>query len=622
MLPSGQAESTVFDNVGRSFKVNQTSVFETLVLAALESFSVSGNSTCLPKLSLRFALCKLCIQLLQLNDSWSLMFQFFGGSLSALVLLSVSSTVYLYSYPFFNRCRFPTHANSTATEDADFRLLALGDPQLEGDSSLESLSDGYFPSLKTLHANFASSESLFDQLILIRHSLQELIISDLPRIVRSYRKRLDLWGNDYYLAHIYRTVHWFTKPTHVVVLGDLLGSQWVSNEEFERRGARYWYRVFSHGRKVDDLVTDGEHVELLGQDQNWETNIINVAGNHDIGYAGDITEERLQRFEEVFGRVNWSIRFTLPKSPRNEVSITEANVAPELRIVVLNSLNLDTPALNEELQARSYRFINNVISASRPVEHRDTFTILLTHLPLHKESGICVDSPYFEFYSQDEGGGVKAQNHLSYNAGTGILEGIYGMSGRPDASGRGFGRNGIILTGHDHEGCDVYHHLPETKDESNESRTWKVKRWDSSIGKALRSNKTTPGIREITLQSMMGEFRGNAGLLSAKFDHDKGEWTAEYSSCVLGKQHIWWTVHFLDLVTLGLVLTAGLLMLLRPRRDAATKKSSQKREGTSNKSIGWAEKVPSVRGDDALGRTTHVGVVSAGSGRTRRSRRR
>lgn len=549
----------------------------------------------------------------------------FGGFLSALVLLSVSSTVYLYSYPFFHRCGFPTYplpTNSTATGDADFRLLALGDPQLEGDSSLESLANGYFPSLKNLYADFARSESLSDHLLLIRRSVREVIISDLPRIVRSYRKRLDLWGNDYYLAHIFRTVHWFTKPTHVAVLGDLLGSQWVSNEEFEQRGARYWHRVFRHGQKVDNLVTDKEHVESLGWNKTWKTNIINIAGNHDIGYAGDITEERLQRFEKVFGRANWSIRFTLPERTRSDVSITEVNLVPELRIVVLNSLNLDTPALNEELQAGSYLFINNVISTSRPVEHRDTFTILLTHLPLHKEAGICVDNPNFDFYSQDEGGGVKEQNHLSYNAGKGILEGIYGMSGNPGAPGGGFGRNGIILTGHDHEGCDVYHHLPETKDKSNDFRAWKVKRWDPSIAKALRSNKTVPGIREITLQSMMGEFHGNAGLLSARFDHDKGEWMAEYSSCVLGKQHIWWAVHILDLISLGLLLMAGLLLLSRGGRDAATKKSSQKSDRTGTRSIGRVKKDASASADDALGRTTHLGIVPAGSGTRRRSRRR
>ena len=144
-----------------------------------------------------------------------------------------------------------------------------------------------------------------------------------------------------------------------------------------------------------------------------------------------------------------------------------------------------------------------MLSTSRPIEDRDTLTILLTHLPLHKEASVRFYSPYFGFHSDEDGRGVKEQNHLSYNTGTGILEGIYSMSGTPDAAGGGFGRNGIILTGLDHEGCDVYHHLPEVYNKSNEARTWKSKRWDTSIRQVLRSNKTLPGISEITLQSMM-----------------------------------------------------------------------------------------------------------------------
>lgn len=495
------------------------------------------------------------------------MLPFLGGLLSALLLLSLLSTLYLYSYPVFHGCAFPKHhspANSTGSWalDPPFRLLALGDPQLEGDSSLESLTDGYFPTLKILRANFTTSSSLRDRLLLIPHSLRELIVSDLPRIGRSYRKRLDLWGNDYYLAHIYRTVFWFTKPTHVTVLGDLLGSQWVSDEEFERRGSRYWSRVFKNGQRVDDNMTNDRHVDILGRDKSWETRVINIVGNHDVGYAGDMTEDRLQRFERIFGKANWETRFVYPEAHYREVSDLESAGLPELRIVVLNSLNLDTPALSTELQGETYQFVNDVIGTSRPVEDRTTATIVLTHLPLHKQAGVCVDSPYFDFHSEDHGGGVKEQNHLSYNAAKGILEGIFGMSGNPDGPGGGFGRNGIILTGHDHEGCDVYHYLSE--DEKTDERTWKAKRWNEAGQE--RSNKTVPGIREITLQSMMGEFSGNAGLLSAWFDHDVGEWRTEYLACVLGKQHIWWAIHGLDIVTLVLILAIG-FPIFWARRD-------------------------------------------------------
>lgn len=485
------------------------------------------------------------------------MYSFFGTLFSGLLLLSLSSTVYLYSYPVFHHCAFPKPPSPAGSArsgsiDAPFRLLALADPQLEGDSSLLNFKNGYFPSLQTLGADVANAGALRDALSVVLGSLQKLFVSDLPRLLRSYRKRLDLWGNDYYLAHIYRTVHWFTSPTHVTVLGDLLGSQWLSDEEFERRGWRYWNRVFRHGQRVEDDITSTRHLDILGRDQSWENRVINVVGNHDVGYAGDLTLERMQRFERDFGKTNWEARFISSEDHYQSLASLESAGLPELRIVVLNSLNLDTPALSQELQADTYEFINDVIGASRPVEDRSTATIVLTHLPLHKESGVCVDSPWFDFHSEEQGGGVKEQNHLSYHAGKGILEGIFGMSGNREGPGGGFGRNGVILTGHDHEGCDVYHYLPD--DDLTDLPIWKAEQWRKS---ETKYNGTLPGIREITLQSMMGEFGGNAGLLSLWFDHNKGEWKVEYSTCLLGTPHIWWAAHVLDIVTVLVVLTLG-----------------------------------------------------------------
>ncbi|KAI4178287.1 MAG: hypothetical protein L6R41_008454 [Letrouitia leprolyta] len=460
-------------------------------------------------------------------------------TLFLLVPLSIVSTIYLYFYPAFHGCGFPLQGNSPAP----FRLLALGDPQLEGDSSLPNPRDASFPSIQNLWQNLAESGSLSECALVTRHSLRDLFTLDIPRILNTYRKKLDLLGNDYYLAHIYHTLQRDLDPTHVTVLGDLLGSQWLSDEEFERRGQRYWQRVFKNGRRVDDEVTASIHVGTLGQDATWKRRIINVAGNHDVGYAGDMTVERLQRFERVFGRANWETRFTLPG---NE-GATNISSQPELRIVVLNSLNLDTPAADQQLQADTYNFINTIIGTSRPVEDQSAATILLTHVPLHKEEGVCVDGPWFDFHDTESGGGLKEQNHLSYSAGKGILEGIYGLSGNPGAPHRGLGRSGIILTGHDHEGCDVYHHLPADPDP--QSRRWTSEKWEAST---QRYEKAIPGLREITVRSMMGEFGGNAGLLSGWFDKQSQRWIFEYSSCALGVQHVWWAIHILSAITLGL----------------------------------------------------------------------
>ena len=486
----------------------------------------------------------------------------------ALILLSTSilSTVYLYQYPLFHGCAFPTQdalQNESASLwesiewyspktknfpdlQASFRLLTLGDPQLEGDTSLPDREAGIFASLRLVKANFPNADSNAARINVLKEAMETLFLEDIPIQIGAWRKQLDLFGNDYYLAHIYRTMYKHTNPTHVTVLGDLLGSQWIDDDEFERRGVRFWQRVFHKGKKVEHEITDEPTVEILGKDKRWTRRIINVAGNHDVGYAGDMTTARVERFAREFGKPNWEIKFRMPeREGRNDTGMSEKE-NPELRIVVLNSLNLDTPAEDEDLQKKTYEFINEIITRSKPVEDRTVGTILLTHIPLHKEAGVCVDGPFFDFHSSDRGGGLKEQNHISYNAGKSILEGIFGMSGNPDAPGHGLGRKGIILTGHDHEGCDVYHYLPFDKD--MHAQRWNATRWHDAYGVI---NESIPGIREITVRSMMGDFGGNAGLLSAWFDYQVGEWHFAYSTCSVGVQHIWWAIHITNLVTIG-----------------------------------------------------------------------
>ncbi len=481
---------------------------------------------------------------------------FFLAYLSrALVLLiaaSVTLTTYLYLYPAFNGCAFPSRPQSLASSTvsnasiAPFRLLALGDPQLEGDSSLTRDEDTTFPAIAVLRKAL-TGELTAGNAEILKGRVLPLVAKDLWRIVKTYRKRLDLLGNDFYLAHIYRTLRWWTRPTHVTVLGDLIGSQWVTDEEFERRGSRFWHRVFKFGKRAEDEITERASVEILGADISWTRRVINVAGNHDVGYAGDLSKERLVRFERVFGKANWEVRFRVPAESTgdNGESGDERDESPELRIIVLNSLNLDTPALDSAIQTETYEFLNEVITASRPVEDKSVATILLTHLPLHKEVGICVDGPFFDYHTGEYGGGVKEQNHMSYDAGKGILEGLFGMSNNPDAPGGGLGRGGIILTGHDHEGCDVYHYIPPNAE--RDGKEWKARRWADAGGLI---NETIPGVREITVRSMMGDYGGNAGLLSAWFDSQSGHWAFEYSTCAVGVQHIWWAIHVLDLITL------------------------------------------------------------------------
>ncbi|KAL2127769.1 hypothetical protein VTI74DRAFT_10185 [Chaetomium olivicolor] len=526
-----------------------------------------------------------------------------------LIPLSLALTTYLYLFPVFNTCAFPlppaqdgvpspdtkraafvetakvqwhaaagTAGNSTVFVPsrplAPFRLLALGDPQLEGDTSIPIDYLGVFPHAKSLfqHVTFQTSHlSLRQRIRQSLHDVVDIVFEDTFDLLESLRKRVDLFGNDFYLAHIYRTVHWWTRPTHVTVLGDLVGSQWLDEDEFFRRADRYWQRVFRDAERVpDDLAAyPAEEYDVTGylgggpfnESTAWTRRIINVAGNHDIGYAGDINDERAERFERAFGKVNYELRFELPLTNASlagtvfDVDSNSDRLVPELRIVVLNDMNLDTPAASTKLQDETYAFINNVINTAAAVEFRGQFTLILTHIPLYKPEGVCVDDPFFDFHEHD--GTLREQNQLSAAASKGFLEGILGMSGNTGAAGRGRGRRGIILNGHDHEGCDTWHYINQSITDPEE-RQWEVKRWRQATGAGIVGRDNVPGVREITVRSMMGDFGGNAGLLSLWFDEASWEWKAEYATCPLGTQHLWWLVHILDL----LVVVGSLLLVV------------------------------------------------------------
>ena len=496
-----------------------------------------------------------------------------------LLIVSLLSNVYLYSYPAFKSCHFPApdgpgniqhslwkelfnrftgHVETSA--EAPFRLLALGDPQLEGDTSIVyDVNDSYKP--MKLRRNLAHASSLGHKARVLSKASHDFISHGIVIQLKAWRKRLDLVGNDFYLAHVYRAIHRHANPTHVTVLGDLLGSQWIDDAEFKHRASRYWTRVFKGGLRIDDKITAEPTLEVLGEDNGWSRRVINIAGNHDIGYAGDLTPGRLTRFEEAFGAVNWEVVFQLPlvSSIASASGEGRASEPAFLRLVVLNSMNLDTPAKYSELQSATYDFLNEVITRSEPVENRSVGTILLTHIPLYKGEGVCADGPYFSFH--DDGSGVKEQNHLSYDASKGVLEGLFGYTGNPDAPGKGLGRKGLILSGHDHEGCDVFHHLPQAQD----GEGWETRRWNATIwgeaSEAVNASRagTIPGIREVTLRSMMGEFGGWAYLISGWFEADKNEWMFEVERCSAGVQHWWWTAHILALITAASGLAAMII---------------------------------------------------------------
>lgn len=342
-------------------------------------------------------------------------------------------------------------------------------------------------------------------------------------------------------------------PTHTVVLGDLLGSQWIGDDEFERRAERFWGTVFGDAERVPDGVMGGEHeVEVLGENaREWKRRVIAVAGNHDVGYAGDLNEGRIKRFEHAFGSVNWEVRFRLPNATlktdqdfpsRKVLDFYEGTgVQPELRLVVLNSMNLDEPAYSPALREESLRFMKEHLCESGDSEqqHENSGTVLLTHIPLHKASGVCVDGPFFSHFSPGNGGGIREQNHLSEEISQRLSSCLAA-------------KNAVVLNGHDHEGCDTRHY-PTIEGDAHLNKVIR-----NSDFHTLSEEEKLASFREITVRSMMGSYGGYAGFLSGWFNQAEGKWEFEYETCGFGVQHIWWVCNILLLLEIGLGVMSGL----------------------------------------------------------------
>jgi len=432
--------------------------------------------------------------------------------LDLLLPLAVFLNLYLYFYPVFHFCAFTPQPDGS---EAPFRLLALADPQLEGDSTLQKYKTAEsIAAAAATEGTSSSSSSLWDYV----HP------TDIGLTIRGLGKVLDLWGNDLYLRHVFRTTRQMLVPTHTVVLGDLLGSQWISDEEFKIRGERFW-RIFGGREEGEGKVTSEDVQRYAGNiaaDEEarevWGKKVIIVPGNHDIGYAGDMDWNRIMRFEEMFGVVNYIVNFTPNASiaagnttTTQEEQSQNITPPPTLRLIILNSLPLDSPILDATIQDASYALLDQALESKSPSLRQSS--LLLTHLPLHKPAGLCADAPLVTHYPAHYGGGIKEQNHLSEASSELLLEHAFGLpTGGDDGEDSKARERGMVLTGHDHVGCDVRHSWLGGETGWNQS-SWEEWREKKEMAR-------TEGVREVTVRSMMGEFGGNAGLVSAWFDFE------------------------------------------------------------------------------------------------------
>lgn len=376
-----------------------------------------------------------------------------------------------------------------------------------------------------------------------------------------YIKRLDNYGNDYYLGHIYNTMKNRLEPSHVAVMGDLFSSQWIYDSEFYNRTYRFVERLFprpiefkrnaieTHQKHQDydwnKYLEDEVAMDPLdrfnsrvyndvydwfkpfnGQSPDYQNPLfINLTGNHDIGYSGDATWQHMARFHHLFGQNNYVINYN-------------KGTPEEWRLVVLDSLTMEGPALQQEFLDFTWSFIENLQKYENP--NFSGSTILFTHIPFFKREGLCADGPEHRYYVNNENepyknGLLRSQNHLSYETSQKVLDIVF-----PNAD-----KQGIILTGHDHVGCDTWlNYHSKTQEDGTGGGEWVAEREKNESNRA--------SIREIVVRSMMGDFEGQTGILTGHFNDSTKAWQFEFTYCSFVIQHWWWAAKVTLLVSVML----------------------------------------------------------------------
>ncbi|KAG0263456.1 hypothetical protein BG011_008749 [Mortierella polycephala] len=379
------------------------------------------------------------------------------------------------------------------------------------------------------------------------------------------RALVDLAFNDAYMRHIYKTMmspswaplntlssylsqeeHKATAPTHVTILGDLFSSQWIKDSEFDIRLERY-KSIFSdpaqqspQAHQPRGAFDDPRNVPIM----------INITGNHDIGYGYDISQSRLDRWETAFGKSNFitSVRVPHPTSGRGSgpgnFNISET-LSQQLHLVVLNTMLLDGPSSDENLRGQTWEFLQEaaLIKEQRPSDK----IVLLTHIPFHKEKDICVDPPDIRFHSDQT---IIEQTMLTPNTTNWILDYL-----KPD----------FILNGHDHFGCDVTH--VQELNEHGDEVVWKAYATASPSLDAVpeKQGDRRAWVREVTQRSMMAEYAGYSGLFEIRRTSQSSEPELEfhYRACGFFTDLQVWAMIVTDLIVAGVWCVIALCHVVR-----------------------------------------------------------
>ncbi|KAF9143411.1 hypothetical protein BGX30_000477 [Mortierella sp. GBA39] len=414
--------------------------------------------------------------------------------------LAIIGTIVLH-----NNARITCHWNWDSKESF-MRMVVFADPQMEGDAKIRRLG-------KRAHVDLAFNDAY------MRHIYKKMMSPS--------------WEPLAHLSSLLSrsTTHTPRSPTHVSILGDLFSSQWIDDTEFDVRVARY-RSIFPD----PSLSPSGSVARAVGAgEESTVPVLINITGNHDIGYGYDISQDRVERWEQVFGKSNF-----------------------------ISSVDIPTSGVN--LRGQTWQFLQEASSLKE--NNPQDKIVLLTHIPFHKEQGICVDPPDIHVHWDNT---IIEQTMLTPNTTQWILNTL-----RPD----------FVLNGHDHYGCDVVHTLHHGQD------TWIASATDLSLPvsgssqaehqqeEVKEQRQQARRVREVTQRSMMAEFGGYSGLFEIKIpstssssssdnsnnnnnnDMSEDELEFHYTACGFFNDVQVWIVIITDLVVVILWALFGLLRLI------------------------------------------------------------
>lgn len=356
-------------------------------------------------------------------------------AVSAFLLLHV---VFLLQW-YMVACRWVNSAIDQYGSDQWMRLAFVADPQMEGDGRV------------------------------LREGMYGQLNNDI---------------NDYSMRHIARSIRSVLQPRQLFVLGDLFSSEYLGDTEFRRRAKRFRW-IFEHsrvGHRQERTLTDSPYISgSIGRSSAVDGRVlarayqVNLAGNHDIGYGIDVNLRGYSRFVKEFGPLN--VDYEIDIAPSHDSAAAQAGTG-RLWVAIVDSTCLDGTA-DKQFHTTAWRHLEYLASKRRTSPHQ--LLLLLTHIPLWKPEGSCVDRPMTIM----RGNAVAKQNFLSANTTSFILEHI-----RPT----------VIFSGHDHEGCEYVH-----------------------------GNSHGDRIPEHTVRSMMGRYGGVSAVLEV--DASKAPPTIHHYTC-------------------------------------------------------------------------------------------